>query len=676
MNNVNDLTKTSVIEKLTNSPQTQGEITLSAIKDTPTNNTEVSINTTNGLSGVAEEQPTSRPTININPRRKVHRVRSGEENVTDNVKVVDPNDYIEKPAPPKSETPRDRALNELEAAVMRKRKEFQDFIDAAYQEDKENRELVEAGIETVDGELQYMPTELQEDLTEEEKSYTTAAANNRNDDFEVHKKNNPLIDDLVDDDLEDYDFEPEEESDDFPEEETTINTSNISIKKEDIFEVEEDLDEEPQAAVEAPVEEEVTAPVEEEVKEEEPYEGGIFSKPISVTSSAFDNNRDTSSDEFEIDEEDLEGIVEPVDDVLSDEEVIKIAKESEARLKSEILKKIIQTGKSMNTENFVVSNKVINIKDALKSSTSNKVERTAVWPLTYAGRPYKASALKGPEIAMLADADNSDANGGVGLTIDQARIMFEHDANPYRPATIEAWAKTIPYSDVENIFAALYSASLKGANYIPMACPKNSCQYAYLSEDVSIEDMIKFNNDDAKKRFEEVKKMEITPQNTGSYESVVNVINDKFAVGLKIPSIFTVLYEYDSLNEDFAKKYEAMVSIIQYIDYIYYIDEENNQFQPIGWKTYHGDNGKSFKSKIATYSKILKEFDDTDFTVMIALINSMIDKVVESRGLTYEIPESKCPKCNSVIEARPINARGLLFMRQRLVGLATTPSER
>jgi hypothetical protein len=115
---------------------------------------------------------------------------------------------------------------------------------------------------------------------------------------------------------------------------------------------------------------------------------------------------------------------------------------------------------------------------------------------------------------------------------------------------------------------------------------------------------------------------------------------------------------------------------MQYIDYIYFINPETNQYQPVGWKLYPGDNAKSFRSKIATYARIIKEFDETEFSILTALINSMINKNRDTKDLEYEIPAGKCPKCGADIEARPIFPREMVFMRQRLVALATIRTER
>ena len=222
----------------------------------------------------------------------------------------------------------------------------------------------------------------------------------------------------------------------------------------------------------------------------------------------------------------------------------------------------------------------------------------------------------------------------------------------------------------------MYKASIGTSNYIPRSCEKRSCQYSYLQENLTIDDMVKFDNDESKKKFEEIKTINPTPENSGQYQAVMNVINDKFAISLKIPSLHTILYEYSSLSEEFSNKYQAVISVIQYIDYIYYINSETMQFEPIGWKTYVGDTAKNFKSKIATYSKILKEFNGTEFSILLSLINSMVYKSRELKGISFEVPETKCPKCGSTIRSFSIYPRELVFMRQQLVDLATTPSAR
>ena len=255
--------------------------------------------------------------------------------------------------------------------------------------------------------------------------------------------------------------------------------------------------------------------------------------------------------------------------------------------------------------------------------------------------------------------------------------MYEHDANPYKPSTVVGWSKTIPYDDIEAIYAAMYIASLKGAYYMPRVCTDPKCQYSYLKDAPALESMVKFPNDKVKEKFEQIKKIAPTKENTQSYESTITVINDRFAVGLKVPSIFTVLYENSGLDNNFIEKYSNMITLMRYIDYLYIIDSENNDIRRIEWKTYPGEYTKSFKSKIATYSKIFKEFDEADFSIVLALIRSMTSgDIALENAYSYEIPEEKCPKCGHIIEPEQTSAKEMVFTRQRLVELATLPTEK
>lgn len=585
------------------------------------------------LSQIKDDQQPSRSSIVINPRRKV-RHRSTES--TDGLQTVNPSQFIEKPAPKKVETIESRAFNALDRAVERKRNEFKEWQAMALEEDKLNREKVENGLEVVEDELQYLPDNLHQPMDDSERVISNA------------EKAAQLENDIE----AEIELDHSDDSDTFGEMEPETDSGQIVVKKPKFME-----DESEETIIETP--------------------------ELEIPNQVVMNTIDTpvSSDDFNIDDEDIQEVEDEMDassndEELSREEIMKISEAAEKNLKSDILKKLINTGKTLNTSQFVVSNKVISMSDALRHIPNRNAERVAIWPLLQANRPYKASALKGPEVALLADEDSSQEVRNIGLSMTQVKILFEHDANPYRPKSVEQWAKTIPFTDIENIFAALYVASLRGSNYVPLACPKQSCQHAYLSENLEIDHMLKFDNDEAKKRFETIKSMELTAKQSESYESILNVINDKFAVTIKIPSVFTMLYEYNTLDQDFKNKYKTMSAIIQYIDRIMYIDKDSSQFVPIGWKTYPGDYSKSFKSKIVTYAKILKEFNDVDFNLLMSLINSLINDALESRNVHFEIPETKCPKCKSTIPAREINARGLVFMRQRLVELATTPSKK
>ena len=170
MENVQDLKQTT--ERIVRNTPNQQPISLSAL-GTNQNNAQapVSINTTNGLSGVqsgTDEREHQVVRINPNPiHRKVAR-RTIED--PSQLNTVNPNEVIpQQQAKPVSITPRDKAMNLLADAVGRKQQEYRDFISQATAEDAMNRERVEDGMEEVGGEMNYMPEALHTPIPEEQK---------------------------------------------------------------------------------------------------------------------------------------------------------------------------------------------------------------------------------------------------------------------------------------------------------------------------------------------------------------------------------------------------------------------------------------------------------------------------------------------------------------------------
>lgn len=719
MDNVKDLTPTPE----NNAPKQLNTVTLGEV----TQNSEVNISTVGGLTGVDNSGTSKRPTIKVSAN-KLKNKRSNSSTS----RIVDPNSIIPKKKEEKPvNTIQDNAMNLLDKAVRRKQEEFREFVEQATADDERNRERVQEGLDEINGEINYLPQDLPAEITKDpnaktkeqtahisevsRKEATLSDDGNYIDDVEkdleeeyfddepllakAEARSNvriadPFVEDLLDDDMEEeISMSNDYEVDDIDLDEDEIVEEDIDeeiveeeedeiievpadtveeIDEEEIVDEEEVVDDEPEVVEEK---KEETPQVEEDPAEE------LTRNAIKVVSKA-DTTPDTTVEnatqkDLDLDEEDFEDVTYDGEneEQLTDDQILEVSKVANKNLKNEILKKIINVGKTLNTTGFVVSSKIVSAKDAVK--VQPKVEaREAKFPLMFAGRPFISSALKGPDVTFLYTFDDSNRQNGVGITLQQARIMYEHDANPYKPKTLEGWSKTIPSVDVENIFAAMYLATLESANFIPYSCPKVSCQHAFLHDAGSIMDMIKFTNDEQKEEFNRILNLKLTDDNSNSYESVINIINDNFAIGLKMPSLFTTLYELNSINDEFYKKYSNIINILQFVDYLYIIDAETNSFKPIGWKTYPGNHTKTFKSKIATYAKILKEFSDMDFSLVTALASAMVTKMTENRYISFETPALKCPKCGSDIVSQAMSARGMVFMRQQLVELATTPTEK
>ena len=601
------------------------------------------------------------------------------------------------------------AMSALEKAIKRKTDEYVDFAEAAIRDDKLNREYIREGLEEAPvSELKYQIQDLPGSVTKDPNAPEVVETKEEkdNDDIEnelelVDIESDPVAEEVaprVKEVVNAADVLGVDDDDDFSLDDLTIKPKTVSVTSEPKEEVPA---EEEDDFLDDVLEEEEKSDKEKRLKDAEAYveENSVeesvadVSKGLKVSAKIDIPESDTSSgkastvtsSDFDISDDDIDSDIdgEPAavesEDELTDEQVEAISKKAFKELRSEIIKKVVNASRKMDLTTLSISNKVVNVRDALKAikTTTDTTVRTAAYPMMYANRNFIASSLKGPDVAMLVEADDAriENNPNILLTREQARVLYDHDANPFKPATIESWAKTIPYGDIESIFAAIYLASLKNANYIPRQCPNTRCQHSFLTDTLNIDSIIDFPSEDVKKKFNEIKNSELTKEASETYESSVSVINDRFAIGLKAPSIFTILYEYTALDNTFASKYSTMLYIMQYIDYLYYIDEESGQLSRIAWKQYPGDYGKTFKSKIATYAKILKEFDEADFTFILALVRSMETKNTEST-VRYYIPETKCSKCGTTIEKEEVSPRQLVFTRQRLVALATTPVEK
>lgn len=685
-----------------------------------TNNAAPSVTTTvidltnmQDQGSMEEQQPIP---LNQPIRRKPTARKSIDELQVMSVEDLDAMVPKKEEAGPKGgvEKMKEDALSALDKAIKRKTDEYINFAEAAIRDDKLNREYIREGLEEAPvSELKYQIQDLPGSVTKDPNApeVVETKEEKENDDIERELE---LAD--IESDVEVEEAAPrvkevvnatdalgldDEDDDDFSLEDLTIKPKVVSTPvsapepEEELPIVEDDDD-----FLDDVLEEDEKSDKEKRLKDAEAYveennaEESVadVSKGMKVSAKIDIPDSDTStgkastvtSSDFDISDDDIDSDIdgEPTvesEDELTDEQIEAISKKAFKELRSEIIKKVVNASRKMDLTTLSISNKVVNVRDALKAikTSTDTTVRTAVYPMMYANRNFMASSLKGPDVAMLVEADDAriENNPNILLTREQARVLYDHDANPFKPATVESWAKTIPYGDVESIFAAIYLASLKNANYIPRQCPNTRCQHSFLTDTLNIDSIIDFPSEDVKKKFNEIRNSELTKEASETYESSVSVINDRFAIGLKAPSIFTILYEYTALDNTFASKYSTMLYIMQYIDYLYYIDEESGQLSRIAWKQYPGDYGKTFKSKIATYAKILKEFDEADFTFILALVRSMETKNTEST-VRYYIPETKCSKCGTTIEKEEVSPRQLVFTRQRLVALATTPVEK
>ena len=654
------------------------------------------------------------------------------------------------------QSPKDKMMSDsfsaLDKAVKRKKDEYHQFVEHAIAADKINRARVEDGIEEApkeeilyrlsdvdperaeenkdtpkrtvndegsiasDGEyVDDMEKELEDELnhqyndddfyTDEElneneiKNKIVIGQNHSNIDQEYDNFDNTPIDDTEDnysyyeENMNQEDTDPAEME--YPQEDETSSDDDYKFDDISIVEKKEDTEEPvPIKTSDERVQDIMNDGIRIIKSEQEDRQPLDSTKVLNTESVDLDEN---DFDDIDIDDEEEKldqdkSTEDKAVESLTDEERREIIKRSNEHLRSEILEKIVDTGKKrFNTSSVKISNKVVSIKDALSNNRSEKKEvQRGKFPLLRAGRPIVLSALTGLEIATISNEitniiDRAQGYEGYQLYVTPriCEILYKHDTNPNKPSTAKAWAKTIPAFDINNLYAAVHIASLTGSNYFPRICENQTCRYSFLEELNDIKSFIKFNNENTEKKYKEIMNMPDYDGDSSSFETVVQIINEKYAVGIRDIPLHFFVYELPAINLEFVEKYMAIINIIALIDDLYLVSDDGNggaQLNKIGYKKYPMDEGKNLKSKVLTYGKIFQEFSDSDFAILNAY-TQIVENSIEARSnITWNIPETKCPKCGRTIynaeENRNFSSRDLVFMKQRLAESLTTLSER
>ena len=355
-----------------------------------------------------------------------------------------------------------------------------------------------------------------------------------------------------------------------------------------------------------------------------------------------------------IDDEDFEDDEEEEEDTKSDSE--KQMKD----IKSKLKEKIKPIANVIDLSTFSISSKPVSISNALKASTTNK--HVADWIFPAEGRSISMEEFTGLELDKLNPANSS--RNRLNTYKDIYELIFKHIVDPNKPATMEQWVKKVNFFDLDHLYFAIYKASFEGSNFIPYSCPH--CNEVFVSEDVSIDDMVKYKDEKVKEKMIRLLNSDTSTESDNINVEVVQ-ISDDYVAGLKEPSVYNMIFENVILDEKFTEKYSELLSLVTFVDTIYFIDRENNELRPIEPKTYPENMVKTVKSKISTYGKILQSLNSDQFYQFNAYVKAIQERHDE---LSYRLPEVKCPKCEKEIKEAEMSAESLLFTRCQLVGIA------
>lgn len=458
--------------------------------------------------------------------------------------------------------------------------------------------------------------------------------------------------------------------DDMPQIETKGEDSDMGIEEFEndeipVYEEEEDID--ANAVKEELVEEKV------EVKVEEDHN-------VAKTISADEDDAFTVDAADKLSEKATSASVAELEGVNIDEELLELEREAVAEdseesqeiykkklenARNDIKTKVIPIAQRVDISGFTMVNKPVSISNSVNMAKGQQHVNTARWALFSSKLPIEMRGFLGTEIddlVRLSSIKEPTASDNMKLY----NMFYDHIITP-KPDTCEAWLKTVSIMDIKHLYGTAYKASFDGMNFLPFDCPNTRCNNGFVSDSIPWEDMIKYEDDNARKEAMKIYKSNPSDNDYKLYKTEVVPISDVYAMAFKEPSIYDVQIAPLYLDPEWYTKMEGTISINAYVDSIYVIDVANRAIRPLNIREFHGDARKTLKAKVLALGKVLTTLSSDQYN----LISSYIEEINKvSNYVNYQLPEVICPKCKTKVEARSANPAELLFTRHRLTSLA------
>lgn len=376
--------------------------------------------------------------------------------------------------------------------------------------------------------------------------------------------------------------------------------------------------------------------------------------PAKIESSLFDETPDELDSEIEnaIIDADIEDI-EDIDDEELENRV--------AHLKDTIKSKIKVFSDEKDISAFKIRKKPISYNKIAVSAPS--VVKAADTVLLYKKTNITVSELSGPEISTL-DLRNASQSNRLNAIINMLKTIYNHVIDPNKP-TFENWMKCIPIFDLNSVYWAVYKGCFSDSNYIIYNC--EHCK----NVDMELFDINKMEviDEDVKELYEKIKTGKIV-EDTNTYDSTLKAINANYAFEFKVPSVYDIMYEQNAINdEQFLAKYAQTISLMAYIDAVYYIDDQNKELIPIDLKADPNNALKSIRNKVRIYDMIINKLATDEYNTFAAEIQT-INKTSTANKVSYVRPSMVCGKCKKTLPELPMGPLELLFTRHQLVSIA------
>ena len=631
------------------------------------------------LGDIKEEDTNNAPAADANRvSDAVDMVTANTESelLNDGTRVINPKDIpnIKDPNAPEPRIMEDEVKEQLHDVITRKQQEAREEIQQMIAESEINERLAEENGITFDengnaiGEDGQAATlseddELEAALDVELANMSAGRLNPPHEDDHEYEK---VDDEEFDKVMSDFDKEHGIEEGDIPH----AQAADSSYQEYSHDDAEEDMNANEDAEADESYSDELTEEnTDAELEGEEQETAASNITPIRQANNA--DADETVADELlkELDEE----IGEDEED-LDDEET---QKEFEEFTKN--TSKVMNLAPSrIDISGFKVDGS-ISATSVLTSLTSGNAIDSSDWALSHSELPITMRKFTGIELKDLSNYASGRRNRQ-NTIMERYKLLYDHDMNPFKPDTVEGWAKTISADDEDDLFFAVYDATFHNANHIPYTCTDEKCGHAWISEHIPTSNMYRFKDPEFEAEFMAIRDKGPTKGQTRKVFSKIVPVTEKIAVGVKDPDIYDRRFVYGLVGEEFYAKYRDTLDIFPFIENFYSIDIENQKLSKIATtpRSKAGDLTRNIKNRVIIYNRIISTLDTDQYNTLIAILGQR-DENEEKRHVEYIIPAATCPKCGKLIPERVLSQDSgngtietQLFTRRPLALMAST----
>lgn len=423
----------------------------------------------------------------------------------------------------------------------------------------------------------------------------------------------------------------------------------------------------------------VTGEVIDEVKVEETVEVEP-TEEVTIPTIPSSSETDYGSATFVMSDDDL-ALLDDEDMIVEKADKAKEVNEEEKgkRIRNSIRTSVKENFKPVENKydlsTFQIQKKAISASKVLNHIKETPVRTATSVLYSTSKKVVEVSEFTATEIQKLNPSLINQSNFYTALR-DRYQLLYNHIVDPNKPATFEAWLRTVPEDATDDYFFAAYKATFGAANILTYECPKDGCDNVFLKE-MPVMSMIKYKNDDIKKKYLDLLHNGELNVSRDTYTTGLFQVSDEYVFALKTPTLYERVFEPTLLDTKILETYGELITLISYIDEVYVIDEANKSLIPVDMKPVHTDPRKTVKRKIKTCASIIRTLT-SDQLQTLTVETDKYDNPDSKRNINndddddttpdiqYIYPECECPKCKTKIKEAIANPVDMLFTRHQL----------